>query len=740
MQYREPEPRQSTLGEVLPVSSPSASGPLPSFAAEMPSYEETTAESYAWELLDQGYSGPALVVRLRNRLDAERIRLDDAAFYRLCGTICHDPLLEALGTKQFDHFLLAIADLARYKREAPSQFAILLTEIRRVFGRHEGLRDLLTAINAEARQQEGQRPDVATIAHTWVMEYRREWAYDEEAECWRSWTGSHWQYEREKNSTLDAYAMAALQAASIQVNSVGVLNCFNRIAAAKAHRTFRPAQHAVNFDSGVLDCASREHPRLLSHSHEQDFLSVLPYTYDPYGQHKRIDAFLSRLIPDEHGRQALMGHLGLALMGDKSFHKYLKVKGKPGGGKSTLLALCNAVAGADDYYSFAGKSLFSADLEGKRARARWKHHPLVCVDELPASALQGENEEIFKGMTAHGGSETRDIHKSEETKNRWGPKLILASNETDHFKDTSGAILKRRAILIETDDKPIPEQEQVQNLLEEYLTPELPAFAATCIAYGLAIRMRGYYPQSAGMRAHLAKVASLGNPLKQFIEDECLLSPEAVTPVATLHEHYKQALEGDGNKPCAKNTLSMMLTDMGIGITQCRKRVGGGRQVRAFSGIRLKTEEEKEREPEKDDLEGFTSDPLLFDGGVSTIFALRDGVKMIVSEPYSPLDPPEKPGPEPLSTMSTINFQNIPHKDDQRDEDEGKATIQVLEEISPTGQEALTFLPIGESESDLSYSSYSPELGEPGKPNTGEYKPEYDGRDNRHTGGDRTHP
>jgi phage/plasmid-associated DNA primase len=108
-----------------------------------------------------------------------------------------------------------------------------------------------------------------------------------------------------------------------------------------------------------------------------------------------------------------MAHIGLALMQDSSLHFVLLLLGPTRAGKSTLLALANAACGTsplDNYaedFSFAGPSLFSRELEGKRSRSRWVHRRMVCADEIPAEALR--DEELFKTMRAHGGVEMRGM-------------------------------------------------------------------------------------------------------------------------------------------------------------------------------------------------------------------------------------------------------------------------------------------------------------------------------------------
>src|SRR6266702_3546448 len=104
--------------------------------------------------------------------------------------------------------------------------------------------------------------------------------------------------------------------------------------------------------------------------------------------------------------------------------------------------------------------------------------PIVCVDELPPEVLR--KEELLKSMSAHSSAEMRGIGRDEQTNNRWRPKLILCTNDTPHYQDTSGAV-RERAIIIECPNGPRPKQKQDKKLFTERLLPELGAFVATCI-------------------------------------------------------------------------------------------------------------------------------------------------------------------------------------------------------------------------------------------------------------------
>jgi phage/plasmid-associated DNA primase len=243
-----------------------------------------------------------------------------------------------------------------------------------------------------------------------------------------------------RSAALDLEAIAALHEAEIDIHSTGGMDCFQRIAAAECTMIFTEGQGKINFENGTLDLETMT----IRPFKREDYLTYcLPYCYAP-GTHPLINTFLKETIPDIHARQAYMAHIGLALMQDSSLHFVLLLLGPTRAGKSTLLALANAACGTsplDNYaedFSFAGPSLFSRELEGKRSRYRWVHRRIVCADEIPAEALR--DEELFKTMSAHGGVEMRGMHKDEDTANRWRPKMILAANDRPRYKDVAGAV------------------------------------------------------------------------------------------------------------------------------------------------------------------------------------------------------------------------------------------------------------------------------------------------------------
>lgn len=502
--------------------------------------------------------------------------------------------------------------LALLKRHHPAQYALKKADIKVALNGHLGfdMRDLGSAVSAEVRSQEraltAAKQDIADVAVEWARLNREKWAYDEHTHSWYIWSDSHWQEQQDKCLLLDQEAINSLQDAGIAVNSTQSINCFLRVAASSPYcrRDFsRELPGKINFANGTLDVATGH----LSTFQKNDQITYcLNYHYNPTGSHTEIDAYLARTIPDEHGRQSLIAHIGLALMRDTSFHNFGLLIGPPRSGKSTVLALTNATACGmiDDPFRFAGPSLFARDLEGKRSRAKWSSFRSVCADELPAEALK--EEEILKAMSAHSGVEMRLIGKDERTDNRWKPKMLMSTNDTPHYKDVSGAV-GQRVLIIECPNGPMPENQQNKELFSDKLLPEIGAFAATCIKFALAVKQRGSYPRSAKMRQMLDEIEHLGNPLKAFIRECCILEPGAKLTSDVLHKTYADYIVEGGNFAMAKNKMSSAIRDMHIGVSTGEWMRFNNRPSRALKGIRLRTDFDGDPQ---DPL--YQSDPLLF--------------------------------------------------------------------------------------------------------------------------------
>ena len=94
---------------------------------------------------------------------------------------------------------------------------------------------------------------------------------------------------------------------------------------------------------------------------------------------------------------------------------------------------------------------------------------------------------------------------------------------------------------------------------------------------------------SENMRYTLKEVATRGDALKAFVEDFCVLNPEAWTPIDALYAKYRMVAEDSGTRCMAKDRFSASLVEAHPQAlnNRERRRVKGVGQVRGIKGLKL---------------------------------------------------------------------------------------------------------------------------------------------------------
>ena len=438
--------------------------------------------------------------------------------------------------------------------------------------------------------------DLSDAAALMAEKYIAGLVYDEPTDAWLRWTGTHWQDTGTTKTELDRMATIAMRSLGLAITGASKLDGTLRLAKVKMKKDIAECAGLINFANGTLEVATGE---LRAHSADDGLRYCLFYDYRP-GPHPVIDAYLEGSIPDPLARECVRTHIGLALLRDNALHYSLIIQGVPRSGKSILLALIQTMCGAatrDEAYAFAGDSLFSKETEGKRARFQWNKGLVVCLDEAGTDALR--DEDAFKSMSAHSGVEARGINKDESNATTWKPKLVIATNNTPRFKDASGAMAER--ILPIKMPRHLIEGERDAALLGK-MREEAAAFVATCIASAQAALARGYYRKSRGMSNMLATWASVGNGLRAFVKEHCVLEANAKITIATLFEAYKERCYEADQKSLQRENMVAELRDGGMGITRKKMRLNGA-VVWGLKGIRLLTDAERAAQDEDDDLD-----------------------------------------------------------------------------------------------------------------------------------------
>jgi putative DNA primase/helicase len=433
-------------------------------------------------------------------------------------------------------------------------------------------------------------PDLLTAAVHWATQYGDTWGYDEVA-GWRQWIGTYWALVSRPSTALDQQAITVMTDLYMPIQSDSRIDSLTRLAATQCVRIFDPTPGRIAFANGTLDVSTLT---LWRHDPKDNLTFCLPYDYAPTGGFGAIDAFLAATIPDCYARVAYMVHIGLALLGDTRLHRSLLLLGPPRSGKTTLLALANAMVGTEPF-AFAGATLFDRASEGLFSRASWSDKPLVCLDELPIESLR--SEETFKQMAAHSGVSQRQMWSHETISNLWRPKLLMSTNEAPEYHDRSGA-LTERLLIVECPNRR-PEDGRDIYLLDRLL-PERGALARKCIRTALVTLQLMVYPESSAMRARRTHIEVAGDTLKTWIHEECVLEIGVWTASKELYDAYTSYCMAHGQRyPIGYERFTAALVERYPTLIPKRERYldvlrNTRRQVRGVLGIRLRTDADPE--------------------------------------------------------------------------------------------------------------------------------------------------
>lgn len=449
----------------------------------------------------------------------------------------------------------------------------------------------LQLVPAPAPKRQEPKPDLQDAALVLAEMFHETLAWNSDSETWMLWTGTHWSSDSRIATDLDECAIRAMRGTGVPINNAASLTSVIRMAKVPLTRRPQEREGLVNFRNGTLDVRTME---LHEHRKEDDIEYCLPYDYNTQAT-PAIEHFLRGAIPDPFARQAVKVHIGRGLLRDQSLATLLVLKGKPRSGKSVLMQLANAVAGAEivrgnpaALSEFAGHSLFDQGTEGKRARAIWNKRLIVCADEVNSDAFR--NEEALKTMSAHSGVEQRRIGVDESMNNTWRPVLFLATNDTPNYKDVSGALRRRIIPVIFPRSR---SEGEIDNRLIHKLVAEIGGFAHQCIVAALEAIGRGGYRRSNAMMAVLEDWGQITDPVRAVMNESFVLDPNARISIKRAYALVQGYCTDMGKSAPSATEMTKRLKDMGVGVETgrnitCKDVDYGGGTQKAIKGIRLR--------------------------------------------------------------------------------------------------------------------------------------------------------
>jgi putative DNA primase/helicase len=322
--------------------------------------------------------------------------------------------------------------------------------------------------------------------------------------------------------------------------------------------------------NGVVDVATRQ---LLPHTPDRFNLSVRDFDYDSRAQCPQWLAFLRTSLPGDDAAHAFLQEwFGYVLSGRTDMHTIASLIGVRRGGKSITSSILQALVGADACTSpditDLGSHFGRATLVGKSLAAlndvRW-NSPLASEALKTLLGISGEDVMTFPRK-----------HRDDWT-GRSGVRLMTISNDTPSFADRSNA-LGARMIHVQFKVSFVGREDRS---LEGKLRSELPGILNWALDGLARLDKTRVFTRPASDAEIAEEMTRDSNPVRTWIEEQCVSGPEHEAPSYTLLEAYTEWSDRRGERRMSLRTFHRALRDAGVRVER-RKLPTGQQEQRAY--------------------------------------------------------------------------------------------------------------------------------------------------------------
>lgn len=333
----------------------------------------------------------------------------------------------------------------------------------------------------------------------------------------------------------------------------------------------------INFENGTFDIKKG---KLRDHKREDLITKIIPVEYNEEAKAPRWTSFLEEIMDgDQELIEFLQKSIGYSLSGSTQEQVMFLLHGSGANGKSVFLNVIKEMMG--DYGQQAPTSLLMAKKSDGVPNdvARLKGARYIATIETEKGKRLAEA--LVKQLTG-GDTITARFLRQEFFEFKPEGKFFLATNHKPVISGDDYAIWRRiRLIPFEVT---IPEEKR-DPLLEYKLHDELPGILCWAIE-GLKKWMKEGLKAPEKVLAATDEYRESMDNLGMFIDECCVLDPNAKTPIKELYEAYNQWALDNGLHPMGNPQLRERLKERGFQ----QKRTG--KLGRFWAGIGLIIEEQ----------------------------------------------------------------------------------------------------------------------------------------------------
>ena len=335
--------------------------------------------------------------------------------------------------------------------------------------------------------------------------------------------------------------------------------------------------YVLNVLNGTLDLRTF---KLRPHLRKDLITKIAPVSYEPGARSDQFDRFMSEATGGDEDLAAFLQRVaGLCLLGDQPEEKLFLLHGPGGTGKTTFVEALKTMLG--DYSMSADFETFIQRNQGAGVLndvARMKGCRLVAGSEVDDGAKLAQA--VVKALTGGDAVSARFLYREYF---EFLPQftLVLVANHAPRTSFTDSG-MERRIVIVPFEHVVPPERRdpKVKASLRD------PAIAGTAIlswaVEGLALYRREGLGIPDAVTSATAAYRDEMDPLREFLEEACVLMPEAKAKRTELYSRYANLATGSGSRHVlGRNAFYEALRTHGFK----ESRDGGGR---CFNGIMLR--------------------------------------------------------------------------------------------------------------------------------------------------------
>lgn len=327
---------------------------------------------------------------------------------------------------------------------------------------------------------------------------------------------------------------------------------------------FNVANGTVNLHDG----------RLWPHERMETITKLAPVMFDAAAECPTFLRFLDQVLPDLEVRRFVRRMAGYCLTGDTSEQCLFFLYGGGSNGKSTLLTVLRRMMG--EYAQQAAPNL----LVDRKNEAHPTEIARLFGARMVTSIEVDDGKRLAEGLVKQmTGGDPMVGRLMRENFFEWMPthKLIIAANHQPEIRGTDYAIWRRIHLIPFTVQIPT---EQRDPELPEKLAQELPGILNWALA-GCAEWQRGGLGVPAAVQAATDEYRAEQDTIGSFVEDRCVVDPQAWVSSSVLYSVYSAWCEVSGTFRLGPTKFGRELTDRGF------ERGKGTAGVRIWHGLRV---------------------------------------------------------------------------------------------------------------------------------------------------------